>query len=63
MLVLSRKKRERIFIADDIVLTVIGISKAGTVRLGIEAPRDMKVQREEVAVAADQHLADGRLGP
>jgi carbon storage regulator len=63
MLVLSRKRAERIFIGDDIVLTVVGISRMGTVRLGIDAPRDVKVQREEVAVLQDEHLADGRLGP
>jgi carbon storage regulator len=62
MLVLSRKKTQRIFIGDDIVITLVRVS-GESCRLGIEAPPGMKVQREEVAVAADQHLADGRLGP
>ena len=47
MLVLSRKNGERIMIGDDIVITVIEI-RSDKVRLGIEAPGDMPVHREEV---------------
>lgn len=47
MLVLSRKISERIHIGDDIVLTVIRTGK-GRVRLGIEAPRNVRVLREEL---------------
>ena len=49
MLVLSRKIGERILIGDDITVTVVRISQ-GIVRIGIEAPRDMSVVREEVVV-------------
>ena len=49
MLVLSRKVGERILIGDDITVTVVRISQ-GIVRIGIEAPRDMSVVREEVVV-------------
>ncbi len=49
MLVLSRKIGERILIGDDITVTVVRISQ-GIVRIGIEAPRDMSVVREEVIV-------------
>ena len=46
MLVLSRKKDEAIRIGDDIVVTVI---RDGTnVRLGIEAPKEISVLRDEV---------------
>jgi len=48
MLVLSRKKGERIVIGDSISLIVIEI-RGDKVRLGIEAPRDLTVHREEVA--------------
>ncbi|QDT27989.1 carbon storage regulator CsrA [Gimesia panareensis] len=50
MLVLSRKKDEKIMIGDSITLMVIEI-KNDKVRLGIEAPKDVTVHREEVYAA------------
>jgi carbon storage regulator len=47
MLVLSRKLNERILIGDSIVLTVVKI-QGGSVRLGIEAPADVDVVRNEL---------------
>ncbi len=47
MLVLSRKLGERIRIGDAIVVTIVRISGGG-VRLGIEAPSEMPVVREEL---------------
>lgn len=47
MLVLSRKKSEKIVIGDSITLMIVEI-KGDRVRLGIEAPRDVTVHREEV---------------
>ena len=47
MLVLSRKERERIRLGDSIVLTIIRVS-GDKVRVGIEAPADMLVLREEL---------------
>lgn len=47
MLVLSRKSAERILIGDDVVVTIICIGLS-TVRLGIEAPREMNIVREEL---------------
>ena len=47
MLVLSRKERERIRLGDSIVLTIVRVS-GDRVRLGIEAPEDMLVLREEL---------------
>jgi carbon storage regulator len=51
MLVLSRKVGERILLGDNIRITVVRVSGGG-VRLGIEAPTDIAVVREEVANAA-----------
>jgi carbon storage regulator len=48
MLVLSRKLGERIMIGDRIVVTVLKLSN-GQVRLGIEAPGDIAVFRDEIA--------------
>lgn len=47
MLVLSRKKNERIVIDNQIVITVVDI-RGDKVRLGIEAPRDVDIHRSEV---------------
>lgn len=47
MLVLTRKMNERIIIATDIVVTVLSIDR-DQVKLGVEAPRDISVHREEV---------------
>ena len=50
MLVLSRKVGERILLGDQIRITVVRVSGGG-VRLGIEAPSDIAVVREEVALS------------
>jgi carbon storage regulator len=50
MLVLTRKIGERILVGDDIVITVLDARGDG-VRIGIDAPRGVKIQREEVVRA------------
>ncbi len=47
MLVLSRKLDERFMIGEDIQVTVTRIER-GKVRIGIDAPRDMKILRGEL---------------
>lgn len=47
MLILSRKKGQRVHVGKGIVLTVLGL-RGGQVRLGIEAPEDVVILREEV---------------
>ncbi len=47
MLVLSRRLGETVMIGDDIKLTVLGIN-GNQVRLGIAAPKEVSVHREEV---------------
>jgi carbon storage regulator len=47
MLVLTRKENERIFIDGKIIITVCRISK-DKVRIGIEAPKDITIEREEI---------------
>lgn len=47
MLVLSRKRDESIIIGDDIVITVVDI-RGDKVRLGIQAPKEVPVHRQEV---------------
>ena len=47
MLVLSRKAEESMYIGDDIKITVLDI-RGGQVRMGITAPQEVKIHREEV---------------
>lgn len=47
MLVITRKDGETLLIGDNIKVTVVK-SKSGTVRIGIEAPKEVKVLREEL---------------
>ena len=47
MLVLSRKAEESMYIGDNIKITVLDI-RGGQVRIGITAPEDIKIHREEV---------------
>jgi carbon storage regulator len=47
MLVLGRKSGEQIVIADEIVVTVIEVAQ-GRVRLGIEAPPEVQIMRQEL---------------
>lgn len=53
MLVLSRKLGEKIFIGENICITVVDIDR-GKIRLGIEAPRDVKIFREELLPHSQQ---------
>ncbi len=62
MLILTRKNGEKIKIGDDVVLTVVDISK-GVVKLGIDAPKDISILREEVFERVkDANIASGKGG-
>jgi len=50
MLVLTRHSNQRIMIGSDVVVTVLEV-RGDQVRIGISAPRDVDVHREEVFVA------------
>lgn len=56
MLVLGRKLGERILVGDDVVVTVVSVGRDG-VRVGIDAPREVRVHRAEIV---DQVAADNR---
>ncbi len=59
MLVLSRKKNESIVINDDITIVVVEI-RGDKVRLGVEAPKEVPVHRNEVyeAIRRSQQTPD-----
>jgi carbon storage regulator len=47
MLILTRRVGEKLIIGDNVTVTVLGV-KGAQVRVGIEAPRDVSVNREEI---------------
>jgi carbon storage regulator len=60
MLILTRKESERIYLGDDIVLTVVRIG-GDKVRIGVEAPSDVRVLRLELSEPDSQ--GPSRQGP
>lgn len=63
MLILTRKSGEGIRIGDQITLKIIEI-RGNQVRLGVEAPKDMSVHREEIyALIQEQNKAAAQSSP
>ncbi len=58
MLILTRRPGERLCIGESIMVTILGV-KGNQVRLGIAAPRDIAIDREEIYVRkqADRRAA------
>ncbi|MGC9311450.1 MAG: carbon storage regulator CsrA [Sediminispirochaetaceae bacterium] len=62
MLILSRKKDESIIIGENIEISVVDI-KGDQVKIGIKAPKDIKVYRQEVFAAIQrENLAASKTG-
>lgn len=57
MLILTRRTGETINIGNDITVTVLGV-KGNQVRIGVTAPKEIPVHREEVAERIAKELAD-----
>ncbi len=47
MLILSRKVGQSVMIGDSVEVKILGL-RAGQIKIGIEAPKDLKVHREEI---------------
>ncbi len=63
MLVLSRHRDESIMIGDDVVITVVDI-RGDKVRLGIDAPKEIPVHRQEIYDAIKrENQQSSKLGP
>lgn len=60
MLILTRKESERIYLGDDIVLTIVRVG-SDKVRIGVEAPSSVRVLRLELNEPKQQASIDGEL--
>lgn len=49
MLILTRKSGEKLMVGDDVEITVLGV-KGNQVRVGVSAPKNIAVHREEVYI-------------
>jgi len=59
MLILTRKSGETITIGENIEVKVLSI-KGGQVRIGIDAPREVNVNREEIIEITEQDTAESK---
>ena len=55
MLILTRRVGETLIIGDDVFITVIGV-KGNNVRIGIDAPKNVSVHREEIKRKIDAQI-------
>jgi len=55
MLILTRNRGQQIFINDDIKIKILSVTRNGQVRLGIDAPQDYAVHREEIYILNKKH--------
>lgn len=58
MLILTRRVGETVMIGDDVTVTVLGV-KGNQVRIGVNAPKDVAVHREEIYERIRQEDEEG----
>lgn len=62
MLILTRRVGETVMIGNDVTVTVLGV-KGNQVRIGVNAPRDVAVHREEIYERIKREEQDGAAQP
>ena len=58
MLILTRRVGETLMVGDDVTVTVLGV-KGNQVRIGVNAPKDVSVHREEIYQRIQREKGDG----
>ena len=63
MLILTRRVGEKLIIGENVIVTVLGV-KGNQIRIGIDAPPEIQVHREEIfqRILAEREEADGTFG-
>jgi len=63
MLILTRRVGEKLIIGENVTVTVLGV-KGNQIRIGIDAPPEIQVHREEIfqRILAEREAADGTYG-
>ena len=61
MLILTRRVGETLMIGDEVTVTVLGV-KGNQVRIGVNAPKDVSVHREEIYERIKAEQAQGGTG-
>lgn len=61
MLILTRRVGETLMIGDDVTVTVLGV-KGNQVRIGVNAPKDVSVHREEIYERIKKEQQQGLTG-
>ncbi len=59
MLILTRRVGETLMIGDDVTVTVLGV-KGNQVRIGVNAPKDVSVHREEIYERIKKEQAESK---
>ncbi len=59
MLILTRRVGETLMVGDDVTVTVLGV-KGNQVRIGVDAPKDVAVHREEIYQRIQSEKEDGQ---
>ena len=59
MLILTRRVGESLIIGDDVVINILGV-KGNQIRIGVNAPKEISVHREEIYIRIQAEKADDK---